>query len=335
MLAVNGNEQDGKNGNAGYFHLRHVIVRELLEDETLGLLLHGTSIVGFCSSRAEDAGWRISDQIVEVNGHRVTNFEEFLRRFGDAQSEGLPIDFSVLRREDPTEAGAAEDELEGLFSGTNLFDLAGQLHRLKSVERKPEAQNNGADGNDAETCEMKKGNEVTDNPYIQALRRRRDELLRTADYWSDGPAESSLASRMATQRDALATLDAGSPMRPGCGGLDSGSDSALPWECCAPSRGCGTREAMHDFLQTPRPDTFASTGAGSQSHQQWNPMPVWSKDGTNQLDWTAITAADEDDEDDADSASVPELVKKGQPPVVKTPAPPPQSRNFASRLLPS
>merc|ERR1719199_1285214 len=117
----------------GCFHVRHVEVTELLEDNTLGLLLHGTSVVGFCSSRAEQAGWRVGDQIVEVNGQRVGSFDEFLECFVQSQSQhGLPIDFSVLRRElRPLsgEADEAEDALESFFSATNFVDLAGQLQR--------------------------------------------------------------------------------------------------------------------------------------------------------------------------------------------------------------
>jgi hypothetical protein len=70
----------------GCFHVRHVEVSELLEDNTLGLLLHGTSVVGFCSSKAEQAGWRVGDQIVEVNGQRVGSFDEFLECFVQSQA---------------------------------------------------------------------------------------------------------------------------------------------------------------------------------------------------------------------------------------------------------
>ena len=52
----------------GCFRLQHVRVDELLEGDTLGLLLHGTLVVGYSHPDAESHGWKTDDQIVEVNG---------------------------------------------------------------------------------------------------------------------------------------------------------------------------------------------------------------------------------------------------------------------------
>eukprot|EP00927_Polykrikos_kofoidii_P015325 TRINITY_DN16796_c0_g2_i1.p1 TRINITY_DN16796_c0_g2~~TRINITY_DN16796_c0_g2_i1.p1 ORF type:complete len:659 (+),score=118.14 TRINITY_DN16796_c0_g2_i1:50-2026(+) len=196
---------------AGFFRLRHVRIDSLLQDGTLGLLLHGTSIVGFCSHQAEDMGWCVGDQIVEVNGERVTLFDEFLDHFMSAQEQGFPIDFGVLRREVAEVTKEvhqdAEVALEKFFGATSLFDLAGQLQEKFGFGEGEASQNAETDrlGEDCDSVEQ--GNEsITENPYIQALRKRRNELYRSAEGWTTEVTES-LASRLATERsDALATL---------------------------------------------------------------------------------------------------------------------------------
>jgi len=200
------------------YHLRTVLVHRLLEDGTLGLLLNGTTIVGFCNPQVEEAGWAINDQIVEVNGQRVAFFEEFIEHFKAAQEQGYPISFGVLRRElaDPSEGDGAEDALESFFSVNNIVDLAGQLQRKFGASYAPyenmtPSSAATADGRDGQffadgSCPSHRSSSITDNPYIQALRNRRDELLRSVEGWSTEVAES-LASRLATERsDALATL---------------------------------------------------------------------------------------------------------------------------------
>merc|ERR1712232_1271371 len=72
---------------------------------------------------------------------------------------------------------------------------------------------------------------ITDNPYIQALRRQRDELFRGVEAWRSEMADS-VASRLATQRsDGLATLTAAAAptprMRPGLS-----ESSSLNWGSC-------------------------------------------------------------------------------------------------------
>lgn len=250
-------DEGGQDGEGqGCFHVRHVEVTELLEDNTLGLLLHGTSVVGFCSSRAEQAGWRVADQIVEVNCQRVGSFDEFLECFVAAQSQhGLPIDFSVLRREVPApgEPVEAEDALENFFSSTNFVDLAGELQRkFGSGERGP------GPGNEEYGGQLMRPEAISilENPYIQALNRRRDELLMNTESWNGTigtPHSASIASRLATRQDAgLATLEdpfadsRDGPLKP-CG---------FPF--CAPIRAMGCREAapMNEVQHTPRMDQF-------------------------------------------------------------------------------
>jgi hypothetical protein len=92
----------GRGECTGWYRLHHIEVERLQKDGTLGLLLHGTSIVGFRSAEADLAGWRVGDQIVQINERRASNFEEFQSCFRMAQSkDGFPIDFGVLRKEEP------------------------------------------------------------------------------------------------------------------------------------------------------------------------------------------------------------------------------------------
>jgi len=265
----------------GCFHVRHVEVNELLEDNTLGLLLHGTSVVGFCSSRAEQAGWRVGDQIVEVNGQRVGSFDEFLDCFVRCQAEtGLPIDFSVLRREQRqnSETDEAEDALENFFNATNFVDLAGQLQKKfgSSWDR-----NGNAGDEDYGQILRSESMSILENPYIQALKRRRDELLLSTEGWTGAvgtPPSASIASRLATRKDAgLATLDLDADERPlkPCG-----------WPLCSASRGGACREApmIGEVTQTPRPDQFdaafdpvgcSAIGRSSSSRQLNEASSAW------------------------------------------------------------
>ncbi|CAE7697077.1 XI-B [Symbiodinium necroappetens] len=142
------------------FRLRHVRVEALLQDGTLGLLLHGTSVVGFCSEEAASHGWFVGDQIVEINGKHVAAFDEFLEQFLAAQVQGFPIVFSVLRREAPEET-PDEDPLESFFSEIDFVDLAGRLKKkFGGSPGKAELASTGSSG-DA----------ILENPYIQAKRR--------------------------------------------------------------------------------------------------------------------------------------------------------------------
>jgi len=259
-----------------------VQVDKLLEDGTLGLLLHGTSVVGFCSAEAEAFGWAVGDQIVEINSQRVAVFDEFLDHFMAAQEEGFPIDFSVLRREadDPDESKHAEGALEDFFSATNFLDLAGQMQQ-KFGAMPAFAEDNGpqtsalpADDGDGQCFHSES---ITENPYIQALRKRRSELFRSAEGWSNDA--ESLAAKLATQRsDALATLLKRRQETPRIKSAlplcDAGSGSAgdlpppLQWPvglACG-ARPCGSHEAMtYEIQPTPRPDVETEAC-------QWEPV---------------------------------------------------------------
>jgi hypothetical protein len=254
------------------FRLRHVLVDRLLEDGTLGLLLHGTSIVGFCAPQAEDFGWSIGDQIVEVNGHRTVTFDDFFDRFVAAQEKGMPIDFSVLRREVVDEAGA-EETLDSFLGATKMRDLAGLLRKKfgpNSLSREaegmapPSTMSADADKGPVDSC-LSRSESITENPYIQALRKRRDDLFKTAEGWIlDEGCNASIAVQLATQHNGgLATLTSKPSLekvgRPGKLQLHP-----LAWAGCATAVGsghCGNQEAAciasYDIRPTPRADAPA------------------------------------------------------------------------------
>lgn len=258
---------DGAGGTAGTcFRLRKVAVHELLQDNTLGLLLHGTSVVGFCSQSAESVGWCVGDQIVEVDGLRVASFDDFLGRFLTAQERGLPINFSVLRRE-PAEApgvspGEAESQIDDFFAAADFADLAGYLARTRParaggrIERKDGYYDDQEDeeDEDSEQCLFKGETSITDNPYIQALRKRREDLMKTTDAWADEATPLSLAAQLATREDGM-------PHMTGGGLRDAGDDElhcrSWPFACTGSSvggRSCVAREAKWDIQPTPRVD---------------------------------------------------------------------------------
>ncbi|OLP82909.1 Myosin-8 [Symbiodinium microadriaticum] len=220
------------------FRLRHVRVEALLQDGTLGLLLHGTSVVGFCSEEAASHGWFVGDQIVEINGKRVAAFDEFLEQFLAAQVQGFPIVFSVLRREAPEET-PDEDPLESFFSEIDFVDLAGRLKKkFGGSPGKAELASTGSSG-DA----------ILENPYIQALRRRRTELSKSPEGWSE--ESQSLAAKMATERgDALATLSRASTDTPRRFERRAG---LLDWSLCI-MRPCHEKEVVDELRTTPRMD---------------------------------------------------------------------------------
>eukprot|EP00931_Biecheleriopsis_adriatica_P032961 TRINITY_DN19173_c0_g1_i1.p1 TRINITY_DN19173_c0_g1~~TRINITY_DN19173_c0_g1_i1.p1 ORF type:complete len:351 (+),score=78.63 TRINITY_DN19173_c0_g1_i1:85-1137(+) len=192
------------------FHVRQVKIDALLDDGTLGLLLHGTSIIGFCSEAASHFGWLVGDQIVEVNGQSISAFEEFLEKFMAAQAQGFPIHFGVLRRE-VTAKDEFNDPLEGFFSQTNFVDLADQLRsKFGSTPRGKHSLAAAINSQARNGCE-----DQEDNPYIQALRQRRSELCRNTEDWMDETGCQSLAARMATEREgSLATLSRASTDTP-------------------------------------------------------------------------------------------------------------------------
>jgi len=177
----------------GCFHLRHIRVRKLLDDGTLGLLLGGTSVIGFGRAEAADVGWALGDQIVEVNSHSVSSIDEFLDQFALAQLDGFPIDFGVLRQEDLGDCETSQDCLEDFFSTNNFMDLAGQIKSKMPIL---------GVGESAPACDQQESGVYTgpaaENPYIQALKKRRDDLSCGVADWSHGVAES-LAARCNTK----------------------------------------------------------------------------------------------------------------------------------------
>lgn len=243
---------EAEGGVPACFRLRKVLVHQLLEDGTLGLLLHSTSVVGFCSPAAEAHGWILGDQIVEINSRRVAVFDEFLDQFLAAQEEGFPIEFSVLRKEtapaeaEPTDGAAAEGALDSFFSDTDFGDLAGQLQRKfgaaamlpKEASRASNTSrsNPGADDADGDG-QLPRCDSITENPYIQALRKRRSELLKSSEGWTQEESDT-LATRLATQRsDALATLlSSGSGRRPTFGVVADCSGGIVGADCAADIR---------------------------------------------------------------------------------------------------
>lgn len=194
------------------FRFRHVLVHKLLDDGTLGLLLNGTCVVGFCGTHAEECGWQIGDHIVEVESMRVGSFDEFLEQFVAAQAVGgLPIDFSVLRREGVGMEAAedAQNTLDDFFGALDFADLTGKLQgkpRGRDGQRESKRLALGRTSS-VEGAGLLLTKSITENPYILALRRRRDELLVGSEGWQAGMSNpASLASRMATERDGVATL---------------------------------------------------------------------------------------------------------------------------------
>lgn len=303
-------EQAQRGEGPACYRLRLIRVHRLLEDGTLGLLLHSTTVVGFCNAAVEDYGWVIADQIVEINGHRVTNFDEFLDRFLAGQDQGFPIDFSVLRREalrgppgsaadewaalDDTGAASAEGTLDSFLAETELGDILGQLQqKFGQATHHGEGLSPAMSGlqSDDGDGHFMRCDSITENPYIQALRKRRSELLQSSEGWER--FDESLPSRLATQREdaltmLLANREASAAARrraasaSGCGPLstavdatvaDCGDDTSagglhmprgmsglpswpLSFSCNAVNQRCGGNQAAaYEIQPTPRADS--------------------------------------------------------------------------------
>lgn len=202
--------------------VRHVHVSQLQADNTLGLLLNGTTIVGFRIPEARDTGWCVGDQIVDVAGHCVGTFEEFMERFQEARlKHGFPVVFNVLRHEDqsPDAEATAEDTLQNFFNNTDFANLTSQLsekwHDSSPVadDRRISdftANNSGrqapttADGSycssRAPLSAVSHGSSrapenpftthdpscgfSSEHPFVTALKLRRDALLRSSAGWA-------------------------------------------------------------------------------------------------------------------------------------------------------
>lgn len=177
------------NSEISSFRRRYVEVNTLVEGDSLGLLLTGTTVASFSCPEAKLAGWHVGDHIVEVNGDFCENFSEFLKLFIKARTkDGFPIVFTVLRHE------SAHTVVD--------IDTVDPRHMLKGKATLEQV----ADGRET----------MLDNPYIKALRRRRTDSQLCVEGWNTllsdrfDPSESlsveSLASRLATQRDGVASF---------------------------------------------------------------------------------------------------------------------------------
>uniref|UniRef100_A0A7S0AEX7 Uncharacterized protein n=1 Tax=Pyrodinium bahamense TaxID=73915 RepID=A0A7S0AEX7_9DINO len=137
------------------------------------------------------------------------------------QEKGLPIDFGVLRREFAEDcAGNAEEAIEGFFSATDMTHLAGKLQQKFGPSPSPcrlptpcSAVSNGNYERQEEGFGLERCESITENPYVQALRKRREDLQSAnSDRWMLEDGAEPLAARLATHRsDALATLTVPAP----------------------------------------------------------------------------------------------------------------------------
>lgn len=202
------------------FRLREVTVDKPPEESgDLGLLLSGTIVVAFTCPGAELAGWQMGDQIVKVNGASCVNFEQFLKHFMDAKSAGYPIVFSVLRCELKGGTLNTECDVDEFFDSTNLVELAEQMQTKFGVLKEGLGPYKGANLNSFDVqlqgFNLSGRESMLENPYIEALRKRRNNLTGCAEGWSSGAysssstegSDGSLAAQLASQReDGIATL---------------------------------------------------------------------------------------------------------------------------------
>jgi hypothetical protein len=114
----------------------------------------------------------------------------------------------------------AEDALANFFSTTDFTNLAGQLQKrwgdqalqLDVQGACPAADLKVQAGCNGRTSKPSTSNYTMENPYIVALQRRRDALLRTNEGWAkwadDDHVEvnDSVASRLAQKQDSMAIL---------------------------------------------------------------------------------------------------------------------------------
>lgn len=87
---------------AGRSQLIRITVDQLLPPkDSLGLRLDGTMVNDFESDLALKFGWRLGDEIVNINGAPVGNVESLIEEFGKAKAKlpGNPIVFGVIRSE--------------------------------------------------------------------------------------------------------------------------------------------------------------------------------------------------------------------------------------------
>eukprot|EP00450_Noctiluca_scintillans_P028621 CAMPEP_0194545770 /NCGR_PEP_ID=MMETSP0253-20130528/89662_1 /TAXON_ID=2966 /ORGANISM="Noctiluca scintillans" /LENGTH=375 /DNA_ID=CAMNT_0039392797 /DNA_START=292 /DNA_END=1419 /DNA_ORIENTATION=+ len=185
------------------FYLRYVVVDTFFAGGSLGLMLTGTAIEGFSECDAKKAGWCIGDQIVEVNGFAVASFDEFMLRFQEEKRGGIKcIRFGVLRREDDEEENSVDTETAGdslghFLTRVDLPELASRVQRRDRMSSSvPSSASTDASLGSADPAE------IISNPYVQALRKRRDELERS-ESWIEG---GSLPAQLATKRQGALSM---------------------------------------------------------------------------------------------------------------------------------
>lgn len=164
--------------DAGVLSFRRINVKvnQLLEGDTLGLVLNGTTVASFGCPEAKLAGWQIGDHIVEVNGRFCSDFEQFADIFYQARCGTFPIVFTVLRQE--------------------------YVQTICDIDTADISIVEGSLPNDIISASRE------DNPYIRALRKKRkggDDLC--PEGWNSTAEGVSLPSRLATRCEGIATLE--------------------------------------------------------------------------------------------------------------------------------
>jgi len=267
-------------GDCCGFRLAHVCVDSLQADNTLGLLLKGTSVVGFRTLEAMHVGWRPGDKIVEVSGQHVKTFDEFMGCFQlSLQKHGFPVHFSVLRREDDVEAEGDGDQLLNFFSNTDFDNMSRQPRGRRSEKPsqrgraqplvEPHAPSLGADmvaSSSSGNLLPERGGTVTqslsissmEHPFVTALKLRRDALVRGSAGWAkwadddfEDTSSDSVASRLAQRQDGVSTLHVRHQQQ---GYRQLQQHKSCSWLCSPNNIINGTRmeSVDHELAPTPR-----------------------------------------------------------------------------------
>lgn len=290
----------GAEAALGRFYLRRVCVDRLPPDGSLGLLLHGTSVVGFSKPGVEDAGWAVGDQIVEVNGEAVASFDEFAAALAAAREvPSCPLRFGVLRRGRDAGAGGgpatdgseAEAPLRRFLDAADLVDLAAAARRRPAgtgssptggtgCARAPSRSCEPGTGGAREPVSAPLGDSIMDNPYIKALQHRRSELCRSAETLKDPPG--TLAARLASQQHGTLATMTERPRRtptepPACAPLRlSRLSLGAPWSPCAPVCDSDSVGLVTELRPTPRADTWDQAVATPLSVFHEDAQPEWA-----------------------------------------------------------
>lgn len=268
-------------GDCCGFRLAHVCVDSLQADNTLGLLLKGTCVVGFRTLEAMHVGWRPGDKIVEVSGQHVKTFDEFMGCFQlSLQKHGFPVHFTVLRREDDVEAEGDGDQLLNFFSNTDFDNMSRQPRGRRSEKpsrraqpqphvAQPQAAALGADmvaSSSSGDLLPERGGTVTqslsissmEHPFVTALKLRRDALVRGSAGWAkwadddfEDTSSDSVASRLAQRQDGVSTLHVRHQQQ---GYRQLQQHKSCSWLCSPNNIINGTRmeSVDHELAPTPR-----------------------------------------------------------------------------------